>query len=387
MLYLVRRVLIPVVVHFQNQTAVSGNHAFFLRTVCIRIMGEAGIVLRNCIHGGSGHTRQVVGIRQGVALTIQVLLIVLYLVRRVGIGLQFHSNQSAAGDVVQRPTLPCATAGIRSDELDRIVTLIRRCSFLTGCNACNVVALRNINTHQEVRCIVFHVVEGNRVRFAFIESNIQSHVWPLFEADDSSGINPHTVLDDLHSNGISRKDFLPPLGIEDQIAFQSNPLTGRICGSLTVCLRVPAGEFVALSGRSTFKDVGIPLQILRRFPGTVIRSDVFVILNINQRRGIFFKVDMHLMESIILRLIGIRSILRIPLMLIHIAIAKYISIPELIGNYIVVIDTIEILKLLPRQVRSRPGIQKHRIPGTSGISRINVRLNTVQKLVIVQPQR
>ena len=96
---------------------------------------------------------------------------------------------------------------------------------------------------------------------------------------------------------------------------------------------------------------------------------------------------MHLMESSILRLTGIRSILRIPLMLIHIAIAKYISIPELIGNYIVVIDTIEIPKLLPRQVRSRPGIQKHRIPGTSGISRINVRLNTVQKLVIVQPQR
>ena len=128
----------------------------------------------------------------------------LYLVRRVGIGLQFHSNQSAAGDIVQGPVCTCVTTGVRSTEGDILTTLIGLCSFLIGCNAYNVVALRDVNRHQEVRCIVFHVVEGNRVRFAFIEFNIQSIIVPLGERYIILSINLITVLDNPHSNGVSR---------------------------------------------------------------------------------------------------------------------------------------------------------------------------------------
>ena len=162
---------------------------------------------------------------------------------------QRYGNRCAAGDIVHLPVCSCATAGIRSAKCDLIVILIGLCSCLIGRNACNAVALRNINLHQEVRCIKFHVVEGNRVRFAFSESKIQSHVWPLCEADDSSGINPLTVLDDLHSNEISPKDFLPPLGVEGDI-FSNLCNRGIFTVARTSAIRfdVPAGEFVARPG-------------------------------------------------------------------------------------------------------------------------------------------
>ena len=49
-------------------------------------MGEASVGLDFRIHGISGRSRQVLGIRQSVASSIQILLVVLYLVRRVVVG-------------------------------------------------------------------------------------------------------------------------------------------------------------------------------------------------------------------------------------------------------------------------------------------------------------
>ena len=240
---------------------------------CINF-GGIGCLFAICLIGVH-HIAISVRSRQGTMLTGHIGYLVLQLLQRYG-------DNCAAGDIVQGPVCTCVTTGVRSNEGDILTTLIGLCGLLTGFNACNMVAFRDINRHQEVSRIVFLVLEVNTVSIALQEFNIQGFISPLIERNNSLGIKRLTVFYNLNGNLVAIVNYPLPG------ANQSNALIGHGEGAvLAKChtggsLHIPAGELIAGHFRFIrYRDCGALLILLcsgELFVGAIRYGDALIFI-------------------------------------------------------------------------------------------------------------